>query len=367
MKKVIIAPDSFKGSLSSFDVCRIIECELKDKYENLNCVCIPVADGGEGTTDTYLYNLGGEKISINVLNPIGEEINAYYAQLDENTAVIEMAQASGITLLDTLEPMKADTYGTGQMILSALNKGIRNIIIGIGGSATTDGGTGCIKALGGRFLDKNGNDVKQGGEGLADIEAIDLSGLDKRIGECSFTVLCDVTNPLCGEKGAACVFACQKGASDEQVEILDKGLKHYSEKVRYTLGKDNAEAAGAGAAGGLGYALMTFLNAGMKSGIDNILDMSNFDEMIQGADLVVTGEGKMDMQSLNGKVPFSVAKRADGVRVTAVVGVNEIQPELARKNGIDEIIETNPEHLPFDEILPRCEEMLKVAVNKIIL
>lgn len=367
MKKVIIAPDSFKGSLSSFEVCRIIEGELKNKYENLSCVCIPVADGGEGTADTYLYNSGGEKVSLTVRNPIGEEITAYYAQIDRNTAVIEMAQASGITLIDPLCPLSADTYGTGQMILSALDRGIRNIIIGIGGSATTDGGTGCIKALGGRFLDKNGKEVRQGGAGLADIESVDVSGLDRRIGECRFTVLCDVNNPLYGERGAAHVFAPQKGANAEEVKLLDNGLRHLAQKVSDSLGVDNAEAEGAGAAGGLGYALMTFLGASMKRGIDNILDMCRFEEKLRDADLVITGEGKMDMQSLSGKVPFSVAQRSKGVRTVAVVGVSDIDPLLAEKNGISEIIETNPEHLPFAEILPHCEEMLIEAVNKITL
>ncbi len=367
MKKVIIAPDSFKGSLSSFQVCRIIEDVLRNKYESLNCVCMPVADGGEGTVDTYLYNLGGEKITLTVRNPVGDEVEAYYARIDESTAVIEMAQASGITLIDPLAPMKADTYGTGQLILSALDKGIRNIIIGIGGSGTTDCGTGCIKALGGRFLDKNGKEVRQGGEGLVDIETVDLSGLDERVGKCSFTVLCDVTNPLYGKNGAAFVFAPQKGAGAEEIKTLDNGLRHFAQKVRDELGEDNAEAEGAGAAGGLGYALMTFLGAGMKSGIDNILDMCRFEEKIYNADLIITGEGKMDMQSLSGKVPFSVAKRAKGVRTVAVVGINEVDPSVAEEMGIDEIIQTNPEHLPFNEILPHCEEMLRNAVNKITL
>ena len=365
MKKVVIAPDSFKGSLSSFDVCRIISEEL-EKREDIECISVPVADGGEGTVDTYLYNMGGEKVEVRVQNPIGEEITAYYAQLDGHTAVIEMAQASGITLISPLAPMKADTYGTGQLILSAMDRGVRNIVIGIGGSATTDGGTGCIRALGGRFLDKDGKEVRHGGDGLSDIESIDMSGLDRRIGDCRFTVLCDVNNPLFGEKGAAYVFAPQKGADAECVEQLDRGLQHYSDKVKEALGKDNAKAEGAGAAGGLGYALMTFLNAGMKKGIDNILDMCGFEEKVRNADLVITGEGKMDSQSLLGKVPFSVASRVSGVRTVAVVGVSETDEALAREKGIDEIIETNPKHLPFEEILPRCEEMLREAVNKIV-
>lgn len=365
MKKVIIAPDSFKGSLSSFDVCRIISEELEKRYGDIECVSMPVADGGEGTAHTYLYNMGGEKVELRVQNPIGKEITAYYALIDGHTAVIEMAQASGITLINPLEPMRADTFGTGQLILSAIDSGVRNIVIGIGGSATTDGGTGCIRALGGRFLDKRGKEVRRGGAGLSDIETVDLSGMDKRIGECRFAVLCDVNNPLYGEKGAAYVFAPQKGADTECVEQLDRGLRHYSAKVLEATGKDNAQAEGAGAAGGLGFALMTFLNAGMKKGIDNILDMCAFEEKAGSADLIITGEGKMDMQSLLGKVPFSVASRASGVRTIAVVGISEIDAQTAKEKGIDEIIETNPTHLPFEEILPRCEEMLREAVNKI--
>ena len=365
MKKVIIAPDSFKGTLSSVEVCRTVSAVLRKKYGDIEITQIPVADGGEGTVEAFLYSLGGEKVYCKVKSPLGRDISAYYAILPDGTAVIEMAQASGLCIEKRNSVMKASTFGTGQLILDALDRNCRKIIIGIGGSATTDGGTGALSALGVKFLDENGKEVTSGGEGLSDIHKIDLGSLDERIRDCEIKVLCDVKNQLYGKKGAACVFAPQKGANEREVAILDNGLRNLAMMTENVLGKDCSSCEGAGAAGGLGFGLVAFLSAKLERGTDCVLETAAFAEKVKEADLVITGEGKMDSQSLMGKVPFGVANLSGGKRVTAIVGVCDIDREVAAKNGINEIIETNGEHMPFDEIKHRAEEMLISAAEKI--
>lgn len=365
MKKIVIAPDSFKGTFSSVEICEILKKTLIAKYPGTECNCIPIADGGEGTTDAFLYACSGEKIPVRVHNPVGSLIDAYYGILPDNSAVIEMAQASGITLINPLAPLEGSTFGTGEMILDALNRSVRKIYIGIGGSATTDGGTGCLCALGVKFLDENGNELYGNGENLAKIRKIDLSGLDKRISETEISVLCDVENPLFGPNGAAYVFARQKGADESQIAYLNNGLENLSIVTKNTIGIDNSQIKGTGAAGGLGFALLTFLGAEMKSGIDTVLDVCRFDDKIKGADLIITGEGKMDSQSLRGKVPFGVAKRACSIPITAIVGLSEVDEAESASYGISRIIETNPLHLPFDEIKPKCLDMLEAAARLI--
>lgn len=365
MKKIVIVPDSFKGTLSSVEVCRLTETVLKEKYPGAEFVSIPVADGGEGTLDAFVYALGCERIDLKAKNPVGEIIDTSYAITPDGAAIIEMAAVSGITLIDSLEPMKASTYGTGEIIKAALDKGIRKIYIGIGGSATTDGGTGCIEALGAVFYDKDGNTLSGCGGNLQSIDKIDLSHFDERVKECSFIVLCDVENPLYGKNGAACVFGPQKGASPVQVEELDKGLMNFAEKTKEVISADYSSVKGAGAAGGLGFALISYLGAKMQSGIKTVLDVCGFDEKIKGADLIITGEGKMDSQSVQGKVPFGVAGRARGIPVTAIVGLKDIDDSLAAENGIERIIETNEEHLPFEEVKKCCREQFARAAEKI--
>ena len=364
MKKAVIIPDSFKGTLSSKEVCELIEKSLKKKYEDIICVGIPIADGGEGTLDSFCYALGGATIVLRAHDPVGKIINSEYLVLDD-TAIIEMANVNGITLLDALSPMSASTFGTGEIIKDVLDRGIRKIIIGIGGSASTDGGMGCLCALGARFLDENGNDVPLGGKGLSQIKSISLEKFDSRIKECAFTVLSDVENALYGKSGAAYIFAKQKGADENQIEELDRGLRNFADKVKTCFGEDYANVKGAGAAGGLGFALLTFFSAKIESGIDAMLDICGFSEKIKDADVIITGEGKMDKQSLSGKVPFGVAKRAEGVPVIAVVGTSEISEAEAKEFGIDKIIETNAEKLPFDEVKKKCREQLLKAASKI--
>ena len=366
--KIIIAPDSFKGTLSSLQVCEIVKQSLLEERDDLEIIEVPIADGGEGMTVSFMCAMAGsEKVELKAKSPLGRDIDVYYAIVSGDTAVIEMAMASGITIEKQNDAMRASTYGTGQIIKHALDKGIRKFFLGIGGSATTDGGIGCVAALGGKFLDKDGNTVALCGQGLSDIVTVDLSELDSRIKESEITVLCDVKNPLYGKNGAAYIFGPQKGADKNQVELLDAGLKNLADISAEYLKKDFSQLEGTGAAGGLGFALVAFLGGTLKGGIDHILDMLSFDEKVKDADLVITGEGKMDSQSLMGKLPFGVAKRCAHTRVAAIVGLNTADEKLIDELGISQVVETNPLHLPFEQVKATAREDLFVAAKKIII
>ena len=268
MKRIIIAPDSFKGTLSALEVCETVSVKLRKKYPSAEIISVPIADGGEGTVDALLCSMGGEKQYCRAHSPLGREIEAFYGILPDKSAVVEMAAASGITLEKENNALKSSSYGTGEIILGCIEKGIRRFIIGIGGSATTDGGTGMLSALGAGFFDGDGNKLNPCGENLIHIKNIDLSGLDKRLTECSFTVLCDVTNPLYGENGAAVVFSPQKGADERAVRLLDEGLCNFAFVSERVLGKDFSLNEGAGAAGGMGFGLMAFLSARLVKGVE---------------------------------------------------------------------------------------------------
>lgn len=365
MKKVIIAPDSFKGTLSSKEVCGIISAELKKRYSDVEIKEIPVADGGEGTAEALLHALEGEKVFCRVKSPLGRDIESYYVLLSDKTAVIEMALASGITIEKENDALLSSSFGTGQLIKKAIDDGAKKIIIGLGGSATTDGGTGCLSALGVKFSDVKGKELEPCGKNLSEIKNIDASGLDKRLGDIKITVLCDVKNPLYGKNGSAYIFAPQKGADEAQTELLDKGLEHLSELCKKLFQKDYSSFEGAGAAGGLGFALKAFCNGEFRSGIDYVLDLCDFEKEAKQADVIITGEGKLDSQSLMGKVPFGVASRCKGKSLVAVVGVNEASFQQTEKLGISEVIETNPLHLPFNEIKHCAKAMLYEAAEKI--
>lgn len=365
MKRVLVVPDSFKGTLSSREVCRIISSTLKEKYQDIIIKEIPVADGGEGTAEAFLYSSEAKKIYCQVKSPLGKDITAYFVMLGDGTAVIEMALASGLTIEKKNNAVMASSYGTGQLIKSALDNGARKLVIGIGGSATTDCGTGCLSALGAVFYDKDNNEVIPCGKTLSQIEEIDLSHFDKRLNEVEITVLCDVTNPLYGEKGAAYTYARQKGADDMQIRELDEGLRHFSKVCSEKLKKDFSFTEGAGAAGGIGFAFISFMNGRLCRGIDAVLDCCDFENEAEKADIIITGEGRMDSQSLMGKVPFGVAKRSKGKNVIAVVGINELTYQQYKNCGISQVIETNPERLPFDFIQKNAERMLYDAVNRI--
>ena len=365
MKKVVIAPDSFKGTLSSAEVCDVVSQVLERNYPEAELKAIPVADGGEGTLEAISYALGGKRVYCKALSPLDRELDTYFLDIDGKRAVIESALASGITLEEKKDALRASSYGTGQLIRAALDSGARDIIIGIGGSAMTDGGAGCLSALGARLYGETGEISRPCGGNLADIREIDLSGFDKRIYEAEITLLCDVKNPLYGENGAAYIFAPQKGATEKEVRILDEGLRSFSDVCKDTLGEDYSLCEGAGAAGGLGFAVTAFMNAEVKSGIECVLDLCDFKKEVSNADLIITGEGRLDSQSLMGKVPFGVACRSKGKRIIAVVGTNDASPAEISQAGISEIIECNDLHLPFDEIKHCAKEMLYAAAEKI--
>lgn len=319
--KIVAASDSFKGSLTSAEVADSIERGVYDADPFAEVVKVAVGDGGEGTMDALLETMGGRRVSVEVSDPLRRPCKAEYGILNDGlTAVVEMSSASGLTLLSPEErnPLQTSTYGTGEMIADALDRGCRRFLIGIGGSATNDGGMGMLRALGYRFLDAEDNELPGTGASLADVCSIDDSGVLHGVHESEFVVACDVDSPLYGPKGAAYVFAPQKGADPEMVRSLDEGLRHYAEVVSSSA----ATVPGAGAAGGLGYAFVTFLGARLRRGANMVLDALCFDKIIEGADLVITGEGRLDSQTLAGKTPYAVLQRAckQGIPVIAVAG-----------------------------------------------
>lgn len=329
MPKIVIASDSFKGSLSSAEVAESIAVGLKSVWKDCKVLKVSVADGGEGTVDALRESLGGRSVSCKVHDPLMREIEAVYTILADNrTAVIEMASASGLTLLSAAErnPMKTSTFGTGEMIADALGKACDRFLVGIGGSATNDGGMGVFSALGYRFLDRDGRQLPPCGESLAKVAGIDCSRVNPRLHEAVFTVACDVDTPFCGREGAAYIFAPQKGASAEEVEILDSGLENFASVISASLGRDISSVPGSGAAGGLGGAFLAFSDSRLKKGIDMVLDAIDFDSLIEGADAVITGEGRIDSQTFKGKTPFGVMCRArhKGIPVYAIGGCAEL-------------------------------------------
>lgn len=319
--KIVIAPDSYKGSLTAKEACTAIKKGVLKAVPDAEIITIPMSDGGEGTTRSLVDSLGGEMVKCKVLNPLGEAITAEYAILSDHTAVIEMAEASGLTLIgkERRDPMKSTTYGTGEMIRDALDRGCRNFILGIGGSATNDGGAGMAQALGFGLLDRNGRQIPFGGAGLAEADRIDRSTADPRIGESRFIVACDVDNPLCGENGASNVFGPQKGATPEMIGILDKNLGYFADIIERDIGVYVKDTPGAGAAGGLGAAMLAFLNASLRKGVDIVIDAVGLKSSLQGADLVITGEGSCDFQTVKGKTPYGVAKTAQQLDIPAVI------------------------------------------------
>lgn len=337
--KVVIAMDSLKGSLSSMDAGNAIKEGIL-KAINAEIIVKPLADGGEGTTDAFIEGMGGEKISLTVKGPLEAPVQSYYGFLKENnTAIMEMAMASGITLIprEALNPLNTTTYGVGEMIKDAIDRGIRNFIIGIGGSATNDGGTGMLSALGYEFLDANGNPVGFGGQCLEKIASISDKNRLAELDECHFQIACDVENPLCGPKGATYIYGPQKGASDSLLPILDAGMKNYGQVAEAFVGKRTMETPGAGAAGGLGFAFVTFLNGELKSGIDLILDAVSLEESMEGADFVITGEGRLDQQTAMGKGPAGVAKlgKKYGAKTIALAGSVTEDASACNAAGID--------------------------------
>ena len=369
--KIVIAPDSFKGTMSSIEVCEIIEKAINDFTPDIKTVKVPIADGGEGTVNAFLCAAGGEKISVRVKDPLMRDIDAYYGILDDGeTAVIEMAQASGIMRVEgNLKPLNATTYGTGQLIKDALDKGCRKILIGLGGSATIDGGSGIAAALGVRFLTRDGKEISPNGGGLGDLEKLDASGLDKRLANVRIHLACDVDNYLCGEKGAARVFGPQKGASPEEVTVLDHNLHHYATIIKRQFGIDVCHIKGGGAAGGLGVSLVAFAGAKIFSGIKIVLETIKFDEIIRDAGLVITGEGKIDSQTIHGKVPVGVARAAKrfDVPVIAIGGSIKDGYEPLYAEGIHAVFSVVNDIVPFETIKKTCRNDLYDLVRNLLI
>ena len=353
MYRIVVASDSFKGSLTSEEVAQNVKAGICHACPSCKVDTICVADGGEGTTEALCRTLGGKLVEVTVSDPLGRPVKASYAVLaDGLTAVMEMSEASGLPLLNECErnPLKTSTYGTGELIADALKRGCRKFLVGIGGSATNDAGMGMLTALGFRFLDADGNLLPGVGESLNHVADIDDSEVLPLVWEAGFTVACDVDAPLYGSGGAACVFAPQKGADPDTVKVLDDGLRHFSDVLIRCLGKDVGELPGAGAAGGLGGGFVAFLNATLTPGIEMVLDAIDFDSVISGADLVVTGEGKVDLQTLGGKTPYGIMLRAkkQGIKVAAIGGSVGLDDASARTAGFDFICQATPDDMPLD-------------------
>lgn len=369
--KILLAPDSFKDSLQAMEVCECIEKGIKNYRSDIKVNSLPMADGGEGTVQSLVDATDGKIINKVVTGPLGEEVEAFYGLLgNENTAVIEMASASGLPLVpeNKRDPSKTTTYGTGELIKAALSHDVEKIILGIGGSATTDAGVGMAQALGVEFLDENNNEIGFGGKNLKYIDKIKMSNLDQRIKDVEILVACDVDNPLYGKQGAAYVYSPQKGADQKMVEKLDNNLRHFNKVVKKHLNKNVNQIEGAGAAGGLGAGLVAFLDADLKNGIEIILDIVNFDQRLKGIDLIITGEGMLDGQTIYGKTPIGVAKRAreHEIPVIAIAGSLGEGVEKVLEKGIDSYFSIVDKPDSLDKIINRTEKLLTDISEQII-
>lgn len=353
--KILIAVDSYKGSLTSLEAGQAIQAGIQNVSDIHNIEIIPIADGGEGILSVMLHTLGGKVQTVSVQNPCMESIEAEYGiSTDGGTAFIEMANASGLPLLQDFQrnPTETTTYGTGELIRDALEKGCKEFIIGIGGSATNDAGTGMLQALGYRFLDKDGNPLGQGGKILGNIVHICTQNVHKELKNAHFIVACDVNNPFYGPNGAAHIFARQKGANDSMIEELDRGMRSFANVIHQTTGKDISHVPGSGAAGGMGGGLLAFLNAELKSGAELILDLCQFKEKATNADLILTGEGRIDRQSLMGKIPGKILEigKQKGVPVIAIAGCVEDKDSLLEAD-FQGVYETKPDFMLLEEAM----------------
>ncbi|WP_085994027.1 glycerate kinase [Oceanobacillus senegalensis] len=369
--KIVIAPDSFKGSLSAIEAANAINRGVKKAYPEAETALVPVADGGEGTMRTLIAATDGEIKKANVLGPLGEKVEAEYGVLgDRKTCVIEMATASGIDLVPTekLSPLRTTTYGTGQLIMHALDSGYTSFILAIGGSATNDGGAGMLQALGLGVFDKNGVEIGFGGGELSKVHSIDINGFDMRIKSCTFLIASDVENPLVGPNGASHVFGPQKGANLSEVKLLDANLTHWAEKVEEITGVSLHNIPGAGAAGGIGGAFLAFFSAEMKPGIEVVLEYCNLERALRNADLVITGEGKVDYQTASGKTPLGVAKAAmkQNIPTIIVAGAVGEGTEVLHDYGIVSINSIVKEPMSLDDSMTYARELLAYCSEQVL-
>lgn len=370
MQNFILVPDSFKGTLSAIEVCNIMKSSIKNLYKDANIISVPVADGGEGTVDAFLYALGGEKKSVWVSDAFNEQkILAHYAMLKDNIAVIEMAACAGLPLVkNRLEPDKTTTFGVGELIVDAINSGAKKIILGLGGSATNDGGCGMAAALGVKFKDEQDQEFIPTGGTLSQIYKIDMNNIYSKIKDIEFISMCDVDNPLCGRLGASAVFAPQKGADEDMVKLLDEGLAHLAKIIKRDLHIEVKDIKGAGAAGGLGAGSIAFLQSKLTKGIDVVLDTINFDELVSKADIVFTGEGKFDSQSLHGKVVMGVANRSQKYKTPVIVVTGAIGENIqeAYNKGITAIFSINKEPMEFSKSALKSKENMILTMENIL-
>ncbi len=368
--QVIVAPDSFKGSISAVGAVKAMERGIKKVYPEARVVTVPIADGGEGTVEALIMATKGQYFHETVVGPLGDTVSAVWGLLgDGKTAIIEMAAASGLTLVPKgkLNPAITTTYGTGQLIKAALDQGIQRLIIGIGGSATNDGGMGMLQALGIRFLDETGQDLPAGGLALAGLTRIDLTAADKRLSKVEIIVACDVDNPLCGPQGASFVYGPQKGADQALVVRLDQALAHFANIAYQVTGKDAAAIPGAGAAGGLGAAFLWFTKATLQPGIKVVLDAVGFDELVVESDLIITGEGCTDAQTANGKAPVGVAKYAKKYQkpVICISGGWQDGAETLNLQGIDALFSTVPRPMKLEECMADSARFIEFCTQQV--
>ncbi|HAS6319452.1 glycerate kinase [Vibrio vulnificus] len=368
--KIIIAPDSYKESLTAMDVAIAIEKGFKQVLPDAHYVKLPMADGGEGTVQSMVDATGGTIIEHTVIGPLGQNVDGFFGLLGEGkTAVIEMAAASGLHLVspELRNPLITTTLGTGELIKAALDHGVEHIIVGIGGSATNDGGIGMAQALGIKLLDAHGNALGHGGGELAKLATIDCSQLDPRLAQVRLEVACDVDNPLCGAKGASAVFGPQKGATPAMVTILDENLAHYATVIKQQLGVDVRDMAGAGAAGGMGAALLGLLNAELRPGIEIVMDAVRLDEIVADADLVITGEGRIDSQTIHGKTPIGVARTAKkhGLPVIGIAGCLSADCGVVHEHGLDAVFAVVNRSVDLPTALAEAAENVELTARNV--
>jgi glycerate 2-kinase len=367
--RVIVAPDSYKGSLSALAAAEAMERGIRKVFPDAEVVKVPIADGGEGTVEALLVATGGERREKVVRGPLGEPVLAHFGILgDKATAVIEMAAASGLPLLpkEKRNPRLATTYGTGELVREALDLGLTKLVVGIGGSATNDGGAGLARALGVRFLDRAGRDLPEGGAALARLERTDLEGLDERLAKAEILVACDVDNPLVGPRGASAVYGPQKGATPEMVGELDRALAHYAEVATAATHREVALVPGAGAAGGLGAGFLFFTPAKLKPGVEIVLEATKFDRLLENADLVVTGEGRTDFQTAMGKAPVGVAERAKRYQVPVLClsgGLGDGADDVLEK-GVDALASVVPEPMSLEACMARGAPLVEAGAAR---
>lgn len=368
--RIIVAPDSFKGSVSAVGTADAIEKGIRQVFQEAEVIKLPIADGGEGTVEALVAATGGQIIYQNVVGPLGNMVKAFWGIMgDGETGVIEMAAASGLPLVpeDKKDPRITTTYGTGELIKAALDRGLRKIILGIGGSATNDGGSGVAQALGVKFLDASGQELPYGGGALANLDRVDISGIDIRLMNTRIMVACDVDNPLCGSRGASVVYGPQKGANPEMVAQLDDALRHFAGKVQKVTGRDVAEYPGAGAAGGLGAGLLSFTNAKLRPGVEIILEVTGFESVVKSAQLVITGEGRTDFQTAFGKAPVGVAKLAKkyNVPVLCIAGGLGQGYEDVLQQGIDGLTSIVPGPMALEECMECGTELIEQGTKRL--